>query len=226
LKCTPLAIKRYHSGVPTRSSEQPNTCLPGHLPIKEHAMPHQLWSQDTYMKAYKFAAGAHLGQLVPGTQISYLMHISIVSMEVIAGLAHEPGHDQDLAVQCALLHDVIEDTSVTSDQVETEFGPDVAAGVSALTKNSSLDKHLQMEDSLNRIRQQPSAVWIVKLSDRICNLQPPPPYWTREKRERYREEARQILQALGSASPYLAGRLQYKIDAYEEFLEPTPMNSR
>jgi (p)ppGpp synthase/HD superfamily hydrolase len=173
------------------------------------------------MKAYKFAAEAHQGQLVPGTQIPYLMHISIVSMEVIACLRHEPGHDEDLAVQCALLHDVIEDTKVTGHQIEAEFGHAVALGVYALTKNSVLDKARQMADSLEHIRRRPSAVWIVKLADRICNLQPPPHYWTREKRERYREEARQILQALGSASPYLAARLQSKIDGYEAYLEPT-----
>jgi (p)ppGpp synthase/HD superfamily hydrolase len=181
-------------------------------------MPDRPWSPDTYMRACRFAAEAHLGQLVPGTQVSYLMHLSIVSMEVIAGLRYEPEHDQELAVQCALLHDVIEDTAVTYDQVEAEFGPAVAAGVRALTKDSSLEKPLQMADSLDRIRQQPSAVWIVKLSDRICNLQPPPHYWTREKRARYRDEARQILQALGSASPYFSARLQTKIDAYGVYL--------
>jgi (p)ppGpp synthase/HD superfamily hydrolase len=180
-------------------------------------MADQLWSQETYMRAYKFAAQAHLGQLVPGTEISYLMHISIVSMEVIAALCREPHRDQDLAVQCALLHDVIEDTSTSFEQVQAEFGRAVAEGVRALTKDPEIEKQNRMADSLERILQQPSAVQIVKLADRICNLQPPPHYWTGEKKERYREEARQILESLGSASPYLAARLQSKIDAYVEF---------
>ncbi len=180
-------------------------------------MPQPPWSQDTYLRAYHFAAKAHLGQLVPGTEISYLMHLSIVSMEVIACLRHEPGHDEDLAVQCALLHDVIEDTNTTFEQVQAGFGHSVADGVLALTKNSALEKHLQMADSLKRILRQPSAVQVVKLGDRICNLQAPPHYWTREKKQQYREEARQILEALGSASPYLAARLQSKIDAYPTY---------
>lgn len=42
------------------------------------------------------------------------MHVRFVSMEVVAGLAQEPERDGDLAVQCALLDDVIEDLKVVS----------------------------------------------------------------------------------------------------------------
>lgn len=178
------------------------------------------WSQDTYMRAYIFAAHAHLGQRVPGTEISYLMHLSIVSMEVIAALREEPGRDQDLAVQCALLHDVIEDTDITRDQVAAAFGEAVAEGVSALTKSDAIPKQDRMADSLARIARQPPEIGMVKLADRICNLQPPPAHWPRDKRVAYRAEAGQILQALGPASPYLAARLQHKIDAYGAYLDP------
>jgi (p)ppGpp synthase/HD superfamily hydrolase len=121
-------------------------------------------------------------------------------------------------VQCALLHDVIEDTEVSYAQVAETFGTEVAEGVSALSKNPDLEKSQQMADSLQRIRQQPKAVWMVKLADRICNLQPPPHYWTREKCARYREEAHVILNALGEASPYLAERLRIKIADYAVYL--------
>ena len=73
----------------------------------EDSMANTPWSQDQYIKAYQFAALAHWGQFVPGTDIAYIMHLSFVSMEVIAALRTEQGHDEDLAVQCALLHDVI-----------------------------------------------------------------------------------------------------------------------
>src|SRR5690242_591707 len=120
------------------------------------------WSQDHYIRAYRFAADAHQGQLVPGTDISYIMHLSIVSMEVIAALHREPGHEEDLAVQCALLHDVMEDTDTTYAQVVETFGTRVGDGVNALSKNPDLERSLQMADSLRRIRQQPKAVWMVK----------------------------------------------------------------
>jgi hypothetical protein len=79
-------------------------------------------SQETYAKAYRFAAQAHNGQLFPGTELPYIMHVSFVSMEVMATLAHKPEQDGDLAVQCTLLHDVIEDTEVSYEEVDDVFG--------------------------------------------------------------------------------------------------------
>ncbi len=68
-----------------------------------------IWSQETFTNAYRFLAEAHNGQLFLGTELPYIMHISFVSMEVMEALAQEPERDGNLAVQCPLLHDVIED---------------------------------------------------------------------------------------------------------------------
>ena len=65
------------------------------------------WSQEKYIKAYNFAAEAHKGQKVPGTDLPYIMHLSLVSMEIMAALSVENDLDGDLAIQCALLHDTI-----------------------------------------------------------------------------------------------------------------------
>lgn len=176
------------------------------------------WSQDKYTKAYRFAAEAHNGQVFPGTELPYIMHVSFVGMEVMAALAHEPKWDGDLAMQCALLHDVIEDTEVSYEDVEGGFGTAVADGVLALTKDSNLPKEQQMADSLRCIRQQPAEIWLVKLADRVTNLAEPPHTWSHEKKERYRQEAIQIRAALHEASPYLSQRLLEKIQAYKAFL--------
>jgi (p)ppGpp synthase/HD superfamily hydrolase len=178
----------------------------------------QNWSQDDYVRAYRFAAQAHLGQTVPGKDLPYITHPSLVSMEVIAALGAEPGRDGNLAIQCALLHDVIEDTDVVLEQLEAIFGKAVAQGVLALSKDETLEKSRQMPDSLRRIQQQPGEVWMVKLADRISNLAPPPYYWTKEKIASYREEAIEIHDALHSASPFLAARLLDKIEAYKAYL--------
>ena len=173
------------------------------------------WSQDDYIKAYRFAALAHAGQTVPGTDISYLMHVSLVSIEVIAALNGEQNHAGNLAVQCALLHDVVEDTDVTYTQIANEFGRSVADGVLALSKDPAVAKERRLTDSLARIRLQPEEIWMVKLADRITNLQPPPPHWTHDKAVRYREEAIEIHGALGLASAVLSARLLKKIDGYQ-----------
>jgi (p)ppGpp synthase/HD superfamily hydrolase len=177
------------------------------------------WSQDLYLKAIHYVADKHRGQTVPGSDgLPYLLHLSSVCMEVFGALSVEKSADADLSMQCALLHDVLEDTETSFEELVTAFSPEVAAGVDALTKRESVgDKAAQMADSLDRIKAQPKAVWIVKLADRITNLQPPPSQWPNEKCTRYRDEAIAIQQSLGSASSYLNERMKTKIESYAQY---------
>ena len=175
------------------------------------------WSQDSYTQALTFAAQAHLGQKIPGSELPYVIHVSMVCMEVIAALSQEAMQNPNLAVQCALLHDTLEDTQTSFETLAQTFGLAVAKGVRALSKNHALPKSEQMMDSLGRIQLEPREVWLVKLADRINNLHQPPGYWSKEKIAHYRQEARLILQELGPASPYLAKRLSEKIQAYSAF---------
>jgi (p)ppGpp synthase/HD superfamily hydrolase len=172
------------------------------------------WTQDGYLRAVRFAAEAHGAQKFAGTELPYLLHVTAVAMEVQAALRLEPERDQELAVQCALLHDVVEDTAVALEAVRAAFGPTVAEGVSALSKDPSLPKADQLADSLERIRRQPHEVWMVKLADRITNLQRPPSHWSAQKIAGYREEAITIHERLAPASPALAQRLLHKIERY------------
>jgi len=173
------------------------------------------WDRELYIKACRFAAQAHREQLVPGSDLPYLLHLNLVSMEILAALVAETGCDGDLAVQCALLHDAIEDTDTSYEQLVAMFGTRVADGVAALSKNPDLDKSQQLVDSLNRIKQQPIEIWMVKLADRITNLQPPPLHWTQAKILKYRDEAIEIHTHLQAASPFLASRLVEKIQNYQ-----------
>jgi (p)ppGpp synthase/HD superfamily hydrolase len=176
------------------------------------------WSQDIFIKAFSFAALAHRDQKLSGTEYPYLYHISLVCMEIIAALNREEERDGNLAIQCALLHDVLEDTDTTPEQLRREFGSDVAEGVKALTKNRSLSRSASIEDSLQRIVGQPREVWMVKMADRITNLQPPPAHWDEEKIREYREEALLIYENLREGSPLLAERLKLMIDNYGRFI--------
>ena len=176
-----------------------------------------MWRQDQYKKAIDFAAQAHDDQPVPGSRAPYVVHLSKVAKETLAACVADPRLDADLAAACALLHDCVEDAGVTLAQLETEFGASIARGVSALTKNAELREDQRMGDSLARIKEQPREVWIVKLADRITNLEPPPAHWSKEKRERYRGEASDILAELRGASVMLEARLEEKIIAYAAY---------
>lgn len=176
-----------------------------------------MFSPERYVDAMRFAAAAHAAQKEPGHDLPYLVHVVSVTAEVIAALPTLPGIDADLAVTCALLHDTVEDTQVTLDEVRARYGDAVAAGVAALSKNAQLPKAEQMADSLRRIKEQPREIAIVKLADRITNLSEPPHYWSTEKRAAYRVEAGVIADTLGYASPALEARLRARIEAYGAF---------
>lgn len=182
-----------------------------------------LWSQDVYVKAWEYAALAHHGQTystpVAGMRMDYLAHIGMVSMELMHALAEDnAGLDFDYALQCALLHDVLEDTPHTYTELLAEFGQNIADGVAALSKNPQLPRTEQMLDSLQRIQQQPKEVWVVKLADRINNLSEPPAHWTYERKLAYRAEAQVIYDHLHSAHSLLAARLAQKIADYTQYL--------
>ncbi len=177
------------------------------------------WSIENYAAAWAFATRAHMGQTYggrhEGERIPYIAHLASVAAEVLWAVGAEPGWDVDLAVQCALLHDVVEDTGASLDRLAERFGPRVAEGVAALTKDKSIaSKTAQMDDSLGRIRLQPKEVWVVKMCDRITNLYHPPHYWDQHKIGQYREEAKIILAALGSANEKAAHRLAKMISEY------------
>jgi (p)ppGpp synthase/HD superfamily hydrolase len=173
-----------------------------------------MWSSERYVTALRFAAARHAGQKVPGSELPYLVHVVSVTAELTSVLPHEAVGDPDLAVQCALLHDTLEDTETSLDDLVRSFGAEVAAGVQALTKNAELPKSERMADSLRRIRLRPREVWLVKLADRITNLAPAPPSWSGEKRLAYLAEAREIQAALAEASPLLGARLAARMATY------------
>ena len=174
--------------------------------------------QTLYQAAIKFAGEKHKDQLVPGTSSNYLMHLSSVAMEILVAYQREPNFEVEIAVQLALLHDTVEDTDTSLEDIEFEFGRKVAKGVSALSKDESLgSKDKMMDDSLQRIRQAYAEVGLVKLADRITNLQEPPAYWDRLKIEKYGQEAEKIYTALRGKNSYLDARLLEKIKNYQKF---------
>ena len=178
-------------------------------------------TQEKYQKAMKFAGEKHWNQKVPGSQANYLLHISNVAMEVIMAHSFRKTFDLDFAVQVAILHDTLEDTDATFGEMENLFGAQVANAVQALTKNRDLtSKKEKMMDSLQRIHLQPKEVGIVKLADRITNLQQPPAHWSVEKITNYLAEAEIIAASFQDKNDFLYQRIVEKISAYKKHAKP------
>jgi len=181
------------------------------------------WNPDSLNKAWDFATLAHHGQTyggpTEGVRIDYINHIGSVLIETIWTIQNGCVKNPDLAIHCAILHDVVEDTSFTLEDIKTKFGIDVANGVEALTKNTQLpSKEEQMRDSLQRIKQQPHEVWIVKMADRITNLYHPPYYWKKEKIQSYLDESTLIYDELKKGNEVISKRLLGKIEEYKRFV--------
>ncbi len=168
-------------------------------------------------QALQFAIIAHANQVRKGNEhIPYVYHVIDVAEEVIyySGL---PIHELELAAVIAILHDTVEDTIVTVDDIRDNFGDEVAVGVAALSKNaaveeaSAVSKLEQLRESVMRVKASPRYVWVVKLADRVSNLKNFPAMWSREKIAHYLDEAAYIAAELGAASEGLHARLVHRI---------------
>ena len=123
---------------------------------------------DVY-KAYIVAASAHDGQYRKSGE-AYVFHPINVAM-ILADL----GFDKD-SIIAALLHDCIEDTEITYEKIQKDFGQDVAfivEGVSKLTDlqfKSKKDRQAQNFRKLLLAMSNDIRVIIIKLADRLHNM--------------------------------------------------------
>ena len=148
------------------------------------------FDQEKVVKAYNLAAKAHDGQFRKSGE-KYIIHPVCVS-EILAEL------QMDTATICAgLLHDVIEDTDVTKDDLIEEFDEDVANIVDGVTKIKNLKYQSGELNQAENIRKMVLAmskdlrVVIVKLADRLHNLRTLE-YMADEKRVRISKETLDI----------------------------------
>ena len=141
-------------------------------------------------KAFRFASQYHEGQTRDSGE-PYMVHPLMVA-HILADMRMDL-----VAIETGLLHDVVEDTSVTVEQVRKEFGDEVARCVDGLTKLSKLDIFGAEERQAESFRKMLLAmvedirVIMVKLADRIHNMRTLG-YVNPERRERIARETIEI----------------------------------
>jgi len=120
-------------------------------------------------RAYVFSAHAHRGQVRTNGE-PYLTHPLEVSF-IVAQLRLDPA-----SVCAGLLHDTVEDTDATIEDIEEQFGPDIGFLVRGLTKLEKINFHSAEEAQAENFRKMLIAmsrdlrVILVKLSDRLHNM--------------------------------------------------------
>jgi guanosine-3',5'-bis(diphosphate) 3'-pyrophosphohydrolase len=150
--------------------------------------------------AHAFATACHGDQLRP-TGDPYERHL----LEAVEVLAEGAGIlERDLLV-AALLHDVVEDTACPLDQVRDRFGPRVAELVDWVTKTdppSGSDREAARVGYLRRLAAAPREAVLVKLADRLSNVQRLDRHPRPEKRRSYYRETVEWILPLAAGVPF------------------------
>ncbi len=159
------------------------------------------------LAASAFAADKHRDQRRKGQDASPYINHPIAVANV---LANEAGITDPVILAAALLHDTIEDTKTTAEELKAAFGPEITGIVVEVTDDKNLEKadrkRLQIEHagSLSRRAQ------LVKLADKICNVRDinrsPPVEWSHERRREYFIWAKQVVDQMRGISSDLEQR--------------------
>lgn len=144
-------------------------------------------------QALDYAARKHVHQRRKGQLAEpYINHLTDVSRRLAEATN---GSDVELVI-AGLLHDVMEDCDVRHDELQNQFGADVASLVREVTDDMTLAKP---ERKLLQVRfaasKSPRAK-MLRLADKTSNLHSlltsPPPHWDMDRRQAYFEWAKQV----------------------------------
>ena len=146
---------------------------------------------DAVAKAVEFAVRYHGDQTRP-TGAPYAEHL----LEALEVLVRGAGVTDPGILQAAVLHDVVEDTPCTIDDVRRSFGARVAEMVAWVTKPepaAGIDRKAAKEAYLSRLQDAPDDAVQVKLADRVSNVQTLRNLRLPKQRQYYAETVRYIM---------------------------------
>jgi guanosine-3',5'-bis(diphosphate) 3'-pyrophosphohydrolase len=146
------------------------------------------------LDALAFAADKHRNQRRKDKDASPYINHPIALARV---LGVEAGVTDTEVIAAALLHDTIEDTETTFDELRERFGQRVADIVAEVTDDKELPKDERKALQISHAPHLTTEAKLVKLADKICNLRDmaiaPPASWPLERRRQYFEWARQVV---------------------------------
>lgn len=148
-----------------------------------------------------------------GEKLPYMTHIH----EVMKILTSEAKITSDDVLTVAALHDVVEDTECTLDEIKEEFGEDIAECVDLLTRKEGQP----FDDYAKRIFTNEKYPWLgdIKLADRIHNLRTYPEVGDNKKiKYKYDETVRCIKPYAKKQSPILNKKLDESMQMITDFL--------
>jgi guanosine-3',5'-bis(diphosphate) 3'-pyrophosphohydrolase len=172
------------------------------------------------LRALEFAARKHRDQRRKGNhQAPYINH----PIEV-ARIVATVGNCEDIAVlQAAILHDTIEDTDATPEEIEREFGADVRALVLEMTDDMSLPSPQRKQAQIQHAGSLSHRAKLIKLADKIANVgdiaRHPPPDWTPERRQKYFNWTKQVVDRIRGTNAALEASYDEALRQAREILD-------
>ena len=169
------------------------------------------------LTAAQFAAEKHAAQRRKGAAAEpYVNHLIEVA-NLVARALTEP--DPNL-IAAALLHDVVEDTGVTADELLERFGRDVTDLVLEVTDDKSLPKEERKRLQVVNAPKKSVRAQAIKLADKISNLRSllasPPASWSVERKREYFLWAGQVVAGLTAPNPILKEEFERTMERLDE----------
>jgi guanosine-3',5'-bis(diphosphate) 3'-pyrophosphohydrolase len=151
------------------------------------------------LHATAFAADKHRKQRRKDEEASpYINH-----PVALANLLAQAGICDTTVLAAALLHDTIEDTDATAEELMGAFGQEITAVVLEVTDDKSLPKAERKRLQVEHAPHLSGSAKLVKLADKICNLRDvsdsPPHDWSLGRKREYFDWARQVVDGLRGA---------------------------
>ena len=164
----------------------------------------QMVSSDLILRAVAFAAHKHRDQRRKNKDASPYINHPIQ----LATVLWEEGRVRNAdVIAAALLHDTLEDTETTWQELRGEFGEGIADLVLEVTDTQWIKKELRKRLQVARARHSSGQAKLVKLADKICNLRDmsahPPAGWPLERKQQYFEWAKEVVDRLRGANTEL-----------------------
>lgn len=122
-------------------------------------------------------------------------------------LIHDGGVSDPVTICAALLHDTIEDTETTAEELEHRFGRTICRVVLEVSDDKKLTKAERKRLQIEKSPSLSHRAKLVKLADKICNLcdmaDAPPAGWSLERRQEYFDWAKAVVNGLRGVNPPL-----------------------
>ena len=156
------------------------------------------------LSALSFAAQKHSNQRRKDPAASPYINHPIALTTV---LANEGGVEDERVLIAAILHDTLEDTATTEQELVREFGREIADIVLEVSDDKNLSREERKRLQIDHAPHLSRRARLVKLADKICNLRDvanvPPVDWSLERRQEYFDWAKAVVDALRGAHPAL-----------------------